>query len=79
MCPAKSCRPMEGTKAVAKVIAPMENKTCLERKVGHFCYCGVDSPLCAGNTQSVVAQPLRWKPRPKVCAVQPLGPIQGSQ
>lgn len=60
-------------------IVPVENRTCPSRleesEVGNFCYCGSDSVLCPVKTQSAAAQPPRWKPWPKICATQTLGPI----
>lgn len=39
-----------------------------EREAGHFCYHGVNSPLCPGKTQDTVVQPPRWESQLKVCA-----------
>ena len=55
-----------------QMIALVENRiypfSPEEREAGHFCYHGVNSPLCPGKTQDTVVQPPRWESQLKVCA-----------
>lgn len=62
-----------GFKDSEQMISPVENRVCLsglkEREVNDFRFLGVDSPLCPGNIQDVVAQSSQWKPWPKIGAI----------
>ena len=71
ICAVTSCRPGVGRQRWSLMTISVENRMCPSNlegsEIGNF-QCGVDSLLCPGKTQGEEAQPLRWKPWPKICS-----------